>query len=106
MNQHNDSHLAGCCGVAHGRHTLLPCRTVHEQVLAQAPTTQGRSSEKILSGTVYPTNAASLPDQQVPAAVGPRADGATPFHAFMWPVYGTESAAAGSISAVLYNDSR
>ena len=81
-------------------------RSVREQVLAQAPTTQGRSSEKILSGTVYPTNGASLPDQQVPAAVGPRADGATPFHAFMWPVYGTESAAAGSISAILYNDSR
>ena len=106
MNQHKDSHLAGCCGVTCGRHAPLTYRSVLYQVLAQAPTTQGRSSEKILSGTVYPTNAASLPEQQVPAAVGPRADGATPFHAFMWPVYGTESAAAGSISAILYNDSR
>lgn len=76
------------------------------QVLAQAPTTEGHSSQTILSGTVYPTNAAALSDQQLPPAEGARLDGGTPYHAFMWPVPGTGSMAAGSISATLYNDSR
>lgn len=79
---------------------------MYVQVLAQAPTRQGQSSQTVFSGLVYPTNAASLPDQQVPYAVGARLDGGTPYHAFLWPVPGTNSTSAGSISVTLYNDSR
>jgi len=79
---------------------------VHEQVLAQSPTTQGQASQTILTGLMYPTNAAALTRHQVPHAVGASLDDGTPYHAFMWPLPGTESTAAGSISATLYNDSR
>lgn len=85
---------------------MYETQCVHIQVLAQAPTTQGQSSQTVFSGLVYPTNAASLPDQQVPYAVGARLDAGTPYHAFLWPVPGTNSTAAGSISVTLYNDSR
>lgn len=79
---------------------------LHGQVLAQAPAADGQPSQAVLAGPVYPTNAAALSRSAVPPAMGARLDGGTPYHAFLWPVPNTNSTAAGSISATLYNDSR
>ena len=79
---------------------------LHRQVLAQGPAADGQPSQTILAGPLYPTNAAALSRAAVPQAAGARLDGGTPYHAFMWPVPDTNSTAAGSISATLYNDSR
>ena len=76
------------------------------QVLAQGPAADGQPSQPILAGPVYPTNAAALSRSAVPQATGARLDGGTPYHAFLWPIPDTNSTAAGSISATLYNDSR
>ena len=87
-------------------HTVPRECSLHGQVLAQASAADGQPSQTILAGPVYPTNAAALSRSAVPQATGARLDGGTPYHAFLWPVPDTNSTAAGSISATLYNDSR
>ena len=88
------------------RHPLSHDMALHGQMLAQAPAADGQPSQTIVAGPLYPTNAAALSRAAVPQAAGARLDGGTPYHAFMWPVPDTNSTAAGSISATLYNDSR